>query len=853
MESPAERVEDPRTAAFSTAIADRYVVDREIGRGGMSRIYLAHDIRHWRAVALKVLPPDIATSHGRALFLREIRIAAQLSHPNILPLHDSGEAAGRLFFVMPFVEERTLRDVLRDRGALSLPNVVSIVREIADALDFAHAHGVVHRDIKPANILFVAGHPVLADFGIAQAISAAHDETATASEPIVGTPAYMSPEQASAGEVDRRSDVYALGVVLEEMLTGRRAGGEVPLDAVQRANGTTSPNVRRKLPSRVRRVIDRACSRNPDDRFATAGAFAAALAAASRPPERIVWYVAPPLVAAFTAAVWFIARETTPAIPLQARRVVVAEFENPARRPELNYIGSMVADWATEGLERTGFVDAVPTLTSLAASRFAHNQRDPLQALAQETGAAIVVTGSAYLQDGEIEMQVQVSDASKHKLLGTIGPIRGPASSPTVAIDAVRTRLMGLLSSTFDSRLAASLEIPQRPPTFEAYLDFSQAMEDYLASRFPQAADRFSRAFDRDTTFATALLMASIARSNAASYAAADSLLDRLAPERSQLTPIDREWFDYRRHLVAGERAAALASVRRIAAAAPGTKATYNLAVEAMQNGALAEAKTAIESLSPDHGPMRGWAPYWDVRTRIRHMLGEHRAELRDAQEAQRRFPTRLYTMSALVRALGALGRTSELRKVLDHAASLPADPSGVTPADLALEGGTELLAHGRASDASRVLNDGLTWLQSFAAAHPVGLDQRLARARLRYALGDWRTAADSAAALAREAPTRSDILGVAGAAVARAGDHVYARQLLGSIAGLPRPYDMGIVSQNVARVLMSLGMRDSAIAMLRRSAEEGHEFDVWAHRDVDFAPLRGDTAFANAVRPRPR
>jgi TolB-like protein len=828
---PAPIADDPRTAAFHRAIADRYIVEREIGRGGMSRIYLAHDIRHQRAVAIKVLPPDIATADGRRLFLREIQIAARLNHPNILPLHDSGEAAGRLFFVMPFVEGKTLRDLLNERGALTIANALPIIRTIADALDYAHASHVVHRDIKPENILIVAGHPALADFGIAQAMHVVQDESRGAARSIVGTRAYMSPEQKDGLPVDERADLYAFGVVIREMLAG--------------------PNAQSRLPRRVQRIIDRALAQDPAERFSSAAQLARAIERADRASERIAWFVAPPIVLAFAAAVWVIARPAAPVVSLQPRRVVIAQFENASKRPELNYVGSMVADWVTEGLQRTGFVDVVPTLTSLSASRFAAEQRDPVHALAAETNAAIVVTGSIYVQASEIQVQVQVTDALNNKLLGAIGPIRGPLATPTVAIEGVRSRLMGLLSTTFDSRLAASIEVPLSPPTFDAYLDFSQGLEDYVATDFASAGSKFVRAFQRDTSFVTALLMASIARSNEASYAVADSLLDALAPNRSRLTPVDRAWFDYRRHLLAGDRAAALVSVRQLAAAAPGTKAVYNLAVEAMQNGALAEARSAIESLSPDRGPMRGWAPYWEARTRIDHLLGDRRAELRDAEDARRRFPTRIYSMSALVRALASGGRTSEVRRLIDASESMPADPAGITPADLALEAGLELLAHGKSSsDAAAVWKQGLAWLES---RNSRTLDQRFTWARLAYALGRWREAEDSARSLAVQQPARPDLLGLSASAAAHLGDTATARRTLDLLSHFPRRYDIGIASVNAARVLAVLGQRDSALAMMRRSAGEGHEFDIWVHRDLDLAAGHRDSTLENAARPKPR
>ena len=186
---------------LAAALADRYAIERELGQGGMATVFLARDLKLGRAVALKVLRPELAASLGGERFLREIEIAAKLAHPHILALHDCGEAGGLLYYTMPFVEGETLRDRLTREKQLPLEDALRITREVADALSYAHSHGVIHRDIKPENILFAAGHAVVADFGIARAVSAAGGAHLTETGLAIGTPAYMSPEQ------DRKSVV----------------------------------------------------------------------------------------------------------------------------------------------------------------------------------------------------------------------------------------------------------------------------------------------------------------------------------------------------------------------------------------------------------------------------------------------------------------------------------------------------------------------------------------------------------------------------------------------------------------------------------------------------------------------
>jgi len=267
------------------ALADRYSLERELGSGGMGIVYVAHDLRHDRKVALKVVRPEIAASVGGERFLREIRIEAGLNHPHILSVYDSGEADGFLFCVMPFIQGESLRSKLDREGQLPADEAVRICREIADALSFAHGQGIIHRDVKPANILLEAGHAVLADFGLAKALSAAGDQELTRAGFAVGTPAYASPEQAGGeASVDGRSDLYSLGCVLYEMLAGQPPFVGPTADSVVRqhlALEVSSVRVLRPgVSAATDEILQKALAKAPADRFQTADEFIRAVDAA---------------------------------------------------------------------------------------------------------------------------------------------------------------------------------------------------------------------------------------------------------------------------------------------------------------------------------------------------------------------------------------------------------------------------------------------------------------------------------------------------------------------------------------------------------------------------------------------
>jgi serine/threonine-protein kinase len=348
---------------FARALAGRYVIEREVGRGGMATVYLARDLRHDRHVAMKTLHAELAASVGADRFLREIRIAAGLQHPNIIAVFDSGEDAGRLWYTMPYVAGESLRDRLDRLGRLPPLEALAIARQVAAALVDAHAHGVVHRDIKPENILLRDSHAMVADFGIARAQSAAESLTHTGMSP--GTPAYMSPEQISGDVVDERSDIFSLGCVLYEMLAGQQPFTAPTRQAMlaRRMTGPPAPigSLVEGVPAQLETVIQRALATAPEDRFATAAEVLEALDRGTdggiRSPARTAGRRSPALQRAFVIAAAF-AIVVASTIVWRAREAGRSEQSAPERSLAVLDFANRSADSADAYLA-SGLTDEV--------------------------------------------------------------------------------------------------------------------------------------------------------------------------------------------------------------------------------------------------------------------------------------------------------------------------------------------------------------------------------------------------------------------------------------------------------------------------------------------------------------
>ena len=505
---------------LQAAVAERYVISRELGRGGTAHVYLAHDVRHGRDVALKLLRPDIAASLGTERFLREIKIVAALQHPHILPLHDSGTADGLLYYVMPFVQGETLRAKLAREKQLPLPDALRIAREVADALAYAHSHNIVHRDIKPGNILLSAGHAVVADFGIAHAITAAADDQVTETGLAFGTPAYMSPEQATGeSQLDGRTDLYALGCVLYEMLAGDPPfHGKTAQAILARHLHDPPPPLRSRranVPPAVDQAVMTALAKVPADRFTTAAEFAEALETGShrssarrsrRQKARVLGTIAAVALAGMLAAwgLWRVA-DLRPA-RLDGNRVMVFPLQSAGSTSALEGAGEAVATYIGYALEGTAplrwleardfFGDREPSqgtpLTRAEATRVARAQRAGFYIDGSILEGADSVTVVLRLYDVEGDSVVRRAGASSRS---------SEASLPQLGLSAVGDLLPALLEPGRKVDLTA---LSERRPTAIAH--FLQGEREYRRMRFNAALAHYRKAVAEDSALAIAAL-----------------------------------------------------------------------------------------------------------------------------------------------------------------------------------------------------------------------------------------------------------------------------------------------------------------------------------------------------------
>jgi eukaryotic-like serine/threonine-protein kinase len=468
---------DETLATLTKSLGGSYTIDRELGAGGMATVYLARDQKHQRDVAIKVLRGDVAASVGRERFLREIQLAAKLSHPHILALHDSGDADGALYYVMPSVQGSSLR-VRMNAGQLPIGDAVRIAQEIASALDFAHRHDVVHRDIKPENIMLQDGHALVADFGIGKALGEVAGDTLTQVGHSVGTPAYMSPEQAVGETVDGRSDIYSLGCVLYEMLVGEppftgpniqsviaKRFVQAPADVSALRDGVSRP---------LARAVQTALARTPIDRYQTAAELLAALREVDTAPAN--------------------AKRTAP-----KQSIAVLPLENLSADKENEYFGDGIAEEIINALAQ---IDGLHVAARTSAFSFKGKHED-LRSIGEKLNVATVLEGSVRKAGTRLRITAQLIDVADGYHLWSERYDRELVDVFAVQ-DEIAAAIAAKLQVTFDKPPAGAREraTPEQAEAYEAFIRGRAALTQRL--NLFDAAASFERVIALDPHHARA-------------------------------------------------------------------------------------------------------------------------------------------------------------------------------------------------------------------------------------------------------------------------------------------------------------------------------------------------------------
>jgi TolB-like protein/Flp pilus assembly protein TadD len=808
----------PAHEPLAAALADRHRLERELGQGGMAIVFLAEDRKHHRQVAVKVLRAELAGILGPDRFLREIETAARLHHPHILPLYDSGEVDGFLYYVMPLAEGESLRDRLRREKQLPLEDALRIAREVADALSYAHAHGVVHRDIKPENILLESGHAVVADFGIARAVSAAGSDRLTETGISLGTPTYMSPEQAAGSDdLDGRSDLYSLGCVLYEMLAGDPPFTGPTAASVIQQHITVEPRsitqLRPAVPAGVAEAISRALAKTPADRFNPVGQFAEALGTAKDRPAP----AAPPRglfgraalrwgglggAVVVALALWALARGKTGPLPAavgDTPRIVVLPFTNLGS-PEDEYF----ADGVTEEItSRIGATPGLGVIARTSAVTYRKSEKSVRQ-IGQELDVDYVLEGTvrwqrASIGPGRVRVTPQLIRVADETHLWA-----DQYEAVLTDIFTVQSEIAEAVASALGLRLLtgdSARVVPTR--SAEAY-DYFLRGQDY-ASRGLQAGDNlrialglFDRAVALDSAFA-------------------------LAHARRSFIHAARYWFRYD-HTPAGLQQAkqsADLALRLSPDLAEGHEALgyyyywghfdYDRALEQFRIAQRAQPNSANLAVAIGAAERR---------------RGNFEAGLREFERSVRLDPRSPVTGLDLAYTYGLLDRFAESERAWDRVIALA--PDQARPYSLKTY---FVLRHtGSAAAAGAVLEEGLRRVTGDRGELGLGL------ARVALVGGDYR------AALKRSMATQTPALNFHEEFIPRAQLIAEAHGAMGDAAAARTYYDSAAMlvrqrlreSPNTANLHSSLGIALAGLGQREQAIEEGR-------RGVELLPVSRD------------
>lgn len=853
----------------------------------MSRVFVAEELALGRLVVIKLLPPEMAAAISTERFKREIQLVAALQHPHIVPVLSAGTVDGLLYYTMPFVDGLSLRDRLQREGALPIDDAISIIREVAGALAYAHGKGLIHRDIKPENVLLSQGHALVTDFGIAKALtpdSAASvpeistGEMLTAVGTSIGTPQYMSPEQGVGDPTtDSRSDIYSLGIMAYELLSGTtpfadRLSPHTLLMAHMVETPISLRDKRPEIPVDVAALIMRCIAKEPKNRPSTAGEVVQQLSGMHSLPSTLrsetpskqgtrwpVYAAASVVLLVALTVVWRgvrtpdanEARSSAAGISESsmhgddADRITVTTFANETGNPSLDGIGRIAADWLTTALAGTGLVKVIDARAALGTDSVKADASSAIKT-AREIGAGTVVTGSYFIVGDSLQFDVKLLNVNTAEVIEALESVKGPAADPTATIELVRQRTLGALASRLNPQLSELARATSQPPTYAAYQQLVAGMDAFFAGKTEDARGRFIRASQIDTGSVLTRTWLLESLEALGELKTADSVARQLERRRERLSPLENAQLDEYISSIRRQPAANLDATFRLHQLAPNGQFRATLSRKLLLANRWQEALDTLVAAPAEVGIFKGKAYPLEQKLTLLHGLDRHEEEIATSQELERRFPSPRREFDE-ARAYAAAGKADTLQTM---AAQIEAQSGGrISARAVSVALADELLWHGHNNSSDAMLRALLASFDAMPAdsaklpAAVRGRAETLAR------LGRWKDAYDAIMPMVSADTTLATRMSLAVLA-AHAGYPTPALTIEKSLANKNTDlYNEGSVSFLRARLTLARGEEAAAVNQLRLAQNQAFPVNSAVHANLEFSGLIGDPAFVALFR----
>jgi TolB-like protein/tetratricopeptide (TPR) repeat protein len=890
-----ETMEAPKgELTTGSTFAGRYQIIEELGKGGMGRVYKVFDKEVNAKVALKLIKPEIASDKKTIeRFRNELKVARDIAHKNVCRMYDLGKEEGAYYITMEYVSGEDLKSFIRRSELISTGKAISIAKQICEGLSEAHGVGIVHRDLKPSNIMIdKEGNVRIMDFGIARSLNG---KALTEAGVIIGTPEYMSPEQVEGKETDHRSDIYSLGVILYEMLTGSPPfEGDTPLSiAVQHRSDTPKDprDLNAQIPEDLSSVILRCLEKEKGARYQSAKELLSSLAqieqgipTAERTAPRTKPVTSKEITVRFTlrklyipaavllvlAAVAFVIFRK-PSVKFDPNKVVVAIFENQTGDENLNDIGGVIASSISEALNQIDEITVIPMDTVLQISRMLDAEESGQSGIGQairlgrETEAGMVVAGNFSKLKDELRIVPEIIDTGTGNPAMSVQSSSGPFEDMVHIVDDLKDRVSGAIYAYFDAEVSYGDATFQTPPErFSAYQQY--ALGNELFDRdLGRAFEHYEQAIKLDSTFFAPYFPLMAGYGNAGNWEQVEYCINILDKNRENLSEYSVH------HLEANKARFEEDPEGQFHHYFESRKISPENVVNNYLTGSYAYStnrpKLAVEILR--NPPVETYPSFFDEGwvgeawfgslIGSYHMLGQFKKELKAVRVAQSVYPDTFQDVE--VRALSALGRINDVEAVIEKCRLVTRE--GFNLGRIMFEAALELRNHGHLESYRKIASQAVEWYSNRILEEDASSRIRLQAAEALYLAERWDEAQKSFEVLAEEfldvfpTPTLLTQLdkitckGYLGVIAARKGERETAQQISEELESIDYSHLSGRNTYWRARIASILNERDTAFNLLKKALGEGRRYGVDLHQNIDFEPLRDYKPFQDLLKPK--